>query len=100
MRKHLEKDPSLQKASFYVPKGALQNSSNKMVPVLVRRAKDARQEEELSTGDDGSFEASAANKVKETKSKAIYRPSTQVSFGKNSLKKFAPATTEVLDMHT
>jgi len=96
MRMQLEKDPSLMKASFYVPKGALENKTNKMVPVLVRREQQSRSDEELSTGADGSFENSE-HKTKESKSKSIVRPETQVYLSKNSLNRCGLADSSLLD---
>ena len=100
MKKHVERDPSLAKASFYVPKGSLSSpnssSENKMVPVIVRRpGKETRTEEEMSTGEEESFENSHV-KSKSPQSKAIC---PQVFLSKNS-KRFSHVTTELLDERT
>jgi len=97
MKKQIEKDNRLAKASFYVPKGALQNSANKMVPVLVRKGEtQGRTEEEMSTGDDGSFEASQL-KTKMNRSKVISRPETQIVSAKKNLKRTSHVTKDLLD---
>lgn len=97
MRKQIEKDNRLAKASFYVPKGALQNKANKMVPVLVRKGvHQGRTEEEMSTGDDGSFENSLL-KAKMNQSKPINRPETQIISAKKNLKRNTHVTKDLLD---
>ena len=99
MKRQVEIDSTLMKASFYVPKGALSNSTNKMVPVLVRRNNPSRSDEELSTGAEGSFENSET-KSKSPKSRAITRPTTQVLQLKKNLNSGQYGSSALLDKST
>ena len=70
MRRQVERHPELAKACFYVPKGSLQNKHAQMVPVLVRKNKEA--DDEASTGLEGSSELTS---LKASGSRAISRRS-------------------------